>query len=114
MVIPTLEALAVVIALKIRCGQAREKMRSKVMLVPDNRGNGAALDQLMSTKFPSSAVLLEPATYVKNRGLRAIVEWAPREFNRETDRLAKGVTDGFGPRLEMKIDPGELVWDFLP
>ena len=59
----------------------------------------------MSTKFPSSTVLMEPAAYMKNRGLRAIVEWAPRVLNRESDRLANGVTDGFHSRIEMKVDP---------
>ena len=36
-----------------------------VLIVPsitDNRGNGAALNKLMSTRFPSSAVLMELAS----------------------------------------------------
>ena len=64
LVISTLEALAVVIALKLRYGQARENGRTKVMWVPsitNNRGNEASLDKLKSTEFPSSAVLMEPS-----------------------------------------------------
>ena len=58
---PLWKPLAVVIALKLRYGQDREKERTKVMLVPsitDNRCNGAALNKLMATKFLSSAVLM--------------------------------------------------------
>ena len=73
-----------------------------------------ALNGLTSTKFPSSAVLMEVAACMKSHGLRAIVERAPRESIREADRLANGVTDGFDPQLEMKIDPEELAWDILP
>ena len=36
------------------------------------RGNGAAQNKLMSTNFPSSAVLMELAAYRKNQGLRTI------------------------------------------
>ena len=58
--------------------------------VTDNRGNGAALNKLMSTRFPSSAVLMELATKMKARRLRTIVEWAPRAHNREADSSRMG------------------------
>ena len=60
---------------------------TRVLIVPsitDNRGNGAVLNKLVSTRFPSSAVLVELATYMKARGMRTVVEWAPRECNKET------------------------------
>ena len=68
----------------------------------------------MSTKFPSSAVLMELAVYMKRRRIRTIVEWAPREFNRESDNLANGITEGFNPALEIKIRPEEITWEILP
>ena len=67
---------------------------TRVLVVPsstDNRGNGAALCKLMSTRFPSSAVLMELATYMKGRGMRTIVEWALQEFHKEADQLANGL-----------------------
>ena len=51
---------------------------------------------------------------MKTRALRSVVECSPAEFNREADRLANGVTDGFNPLLEMKLEPEEIVWDILP
>ena len=70
LVISTLEALAILIALKLRFGDSRDTSETRVLVVPsvtDNRGNGAALNKLMSTRFPSSAVLMELATYMKSR-----------------------------------------------
>ena len=86
------------------------------MVVPsitDNRGYGAALNKLVSTKFPSSAVLMELAVFMRRRGFRTIVEEAPREFNRESDKLANGITEGFNPAPELKVRPEGISWKIL-
>ena len=117
LVISTLEALALVIALKIRFGQDPDPDETRVIVVPsitDNRGNGAVLNKLMSTKFPSSAVLMELASFMKQRGMRAIVEWAPRECNREADMLANGDSSLFDPERRIPVSAGTLVWNVLP
>ena len=117
LVISTIEALAIVVALKLKYGDGGQAESKKIMVVPsvtDNRGNGAVLNKMMSTKFPSSAVLMELAVYMKRRRIRTIVAWAPREFNRESDNLANGITEGFNPAMEMKIRPEELTWEILP
>ena len=83
LIISTLEALAVLVALKLRYGEEPGRSKERVRIAPtltDNRGNGAALNKLMTTKFPASALLM----------VRAVVEWAPREGNKEADRLANG------------------------
>ena len=54
---------------------------------------GSALNKLMSTKFPSSALLMELSVFLKKSKKKAPVEWAPRESNKEADALANGVTD---------------------
>ena len=85
-------------AQKIKFGQDPDPDETRVIIVPsitDNRGNGAVLNKLLSTKFPSSAVLMELASFMKHRGMRAIVEWAPRKCNREADMLANGDTSLF-------------------
>ena len=40
---------------------------------------------------------MELASFMKARGMRAVVEWAPRECDREADLLANGITDLFNP-----------------
>ena len=89
----------------------------RVLIVPsitDNRGNGAVLNKLMSTKFPSSAVLMELASFMKHRGMRAVVEWAPRECNREANMLANGHSSLFDPERRIPVAAGTLVWNVLP
>ena len=117
LVISTLEALAILVSLKLRFGNLEDVDDRRVLIVPsvtDNRGNGAALNKLMSTRFPSSAVLMELATFMKAKGLRTIVEWAPREYNREADQLANGVTDAFNPAKRLEVSAQSLSWNVLP
>ena len=47
----------------------------------------AALNKLVSTKFPASAVLMELACHAKRMSTKAIVEWAPRDAKGITYRL---------------------------
>ena len=75
LIISTLEALAVVVALKVYYGETPRSNRSSIRIVPtttDNRGNGAALNKLMTTKYPASAVLMELAAYSKKDGIEGI------------------------------------------
>ena len=54
LVISTLEASAMLIALKLKIGQDPDPEDTRVMIAPsitDNRGNGPALNKLMSTRF---------------------------------------------------------------
>ena len=115
LVISTLEALAVLVALQ--CGETPGTHQTKVLIAPsltDNRGNGAVLNKLMTTKFPTSAVLMELATYMKKMSLRTVVEWAPREGNREADRFANGQFDDFDENLQMPVSVESLTRDILP
>ena len=94
LIISTLESLAVLVALKLLYGETPRERHTRVQIVPtitDNRGNGALLNKLMSTKFPASAVLMELASYMRRMSLRTVVEWAPREGNKEVDKLANGM-----------------------
>ena len=119
LIISTLEALAVLVALKLRYGEEPRRSKERVRIAPaltDNRGNGAALNKLMTTKFPASALLMELACYMKKMSIRAVVEWAPREGNKEADRLANGDHRAFDPALRIPVsaDPSSLSWVILP
>ena len=46
--------------------------------------------------------------------MRAIVEWAPREFNKEADQLANGITDSFDPSRRLHVSSQTLTWNILP
>ena len=62
LIISTLEALAVLTRLKLFFGDEPKQGRTKVQVVPTwtrYRENGSALNNPMSTKFPSRAVVME-------------------------------------------------------
>ena len=101
LVISTLEALAVLVGLKLFYGSEPQPHQTQVQVVPtwtDNRGNGSVLNKLMTTRFPSSAVVMELAAFMKKRRLKATVQWAPRETNREAERAFQVFkTSGYDP-----------------
>ena len=58
-----------------------ESGKKKVTVAPtwtDNRGNGSALNKLMTTKFPACAVLMELSAYMKRMSMKVVVEWTPQ------------------------------------
>ena len=81
LVISTLEASAILIASKLFYGSTSAD-RKRVTVAPtwtDNRGNGALLNKLMTTKFPGCALLMELASFMKRRSMKVVVDWTPRE-----------------------------------
>ena len=117
LIISSIESLAILIALKLFYGSNGCKEGGKVMVAPtwtDNRGNGSLLNKLMTTKFPGCALLMELACFMKKRSMKVLVDWTPREGNKEADQLANGVVKSFSPELEIKLDPSLIQWEILP
>ena len=117
LVISTLESLAVLLALKCFFQGRNSEHDIKVQILPtwtDSRGNGSVLNKLMTTRYPASAVLMEMSVFMKRHKLKANVEWAPREANKEADELANGDVHQFSPALEVKMWAEELDWYILP
>ena len=116
LIISTLEAWAVLVALKVYYGETPQGNRSSIRIVPtttDNRGNGAALNNLMTTQYPASAVLMELAAYSKKMGLKASAEWSPREANHEADALANGDLSQFSPELGIPVNQWTVLQQAL-
>ena len=112
----TLEALVVLIGLKLFHGDEARGNHTQIQMIPsftDNRGNGSALNKLMTNRRGCHGVgpLLKEVMSVK-----AIVEWAPRTANHEADELANGITTRFDPakRIVFKASELQLLWDILP
>ena len=117
LIIATLEAPAVLLSLELLQGEIPPTHRTKIMVTPawtDNRGNGAALNKLMTTSCPASAVLMELAAHMKRMLLKIQIGWSPRTGNNEADALANGVFDGFDVALRVPLDPHLLSWELLP
>ena len=104
------------VALKLWFGEVPKQQQTRVVMVPsltDNRRNGALLNELMTTKFPASALLMELPTFMNRMNMRPFVEWSPRECNQEADRLANGDTAGFSPPLRLLVTSASLHWYIL-
>ena len=117
LVIASLEALAILLALKAFYGEDPSEHRRAVQVLPtwtDNRGNGSLLNKLMSTRYPVSAILMELAVHMKVMGQKTVVQWTLRAANREADSLANGDSSGFDPAKEVKFDLAHMRWRILP
>ena len=66
-------------------------------------------NKLMTNKYPSSAVVMELACYLKRMGIKAVVDWAPRSTNYEANELANGNTCRFDPAKRIVFKASE-VW----
>ena len=51
---------------------------------------------------------------MKRMGIKALVEWSPREGNRQADALANGCNESFNPALRIQVDARSLKWEVLP
>ena len=105
------------VALKVFYREGTSQRRTKVLVMPtwtDNRGNGAALNKLMTTRYPASAVLMELAYHMKASSMKVQVEWTPRSGNQEADEFANGVVDRFSPELRVDVVAEDLKWHLLP
>ena len=105
--------LAALMALKVLYKEDEGPRRKKVLVMPtwtDNRGNGAAVNKRMTTRYPASAVLMELASQMKAMAFKVQVEWTPRSGNQEADKLANGNTARISPALRIGIEAGELRW----
>ena len=80
----------------------------------DSRGNAAALNRLVSTRFPARAVLMELASYMKRMAMETQVEGSLPYRKTEADELADGDFQSFDPQLRVPLGYLSLVWDILP
>ena len=115
LVIASLEALAMLLALKAFYGETPTQHRSTVQVLPtwtDSRGNGSILNKPMCTRHPVSAILMELSVRMKSMGQKTAVNWTPRDANHETDSLANGNSSGFD--LAKEFDLTCMAWRTLP
>ena len=115
LVISTIEAPTVLIGLKLFYGDRADGNHTQVQMIPsftDNRGNGLALDKLMTNRYRSSAVVME--LDLKRMSVKAVAEWTPRTANHEADELANGIKTRLDPAKRIDFKASELQWDILP
>ncbi len=113
--IAALEALAATLG-TIALSNTIPVLADAIAVIPgitDNRGNRYALTRLQSSRFPLSLLTMELAALLEKRRQRLALEWAPREYNREADRLASLNTEGFSPEHRIHFDLSTHKWEVL-
>ena len=94
LVISTLEALAVLAALILQCGEAPRPRQTKVLIAP------TLTDHHQSDDYAVHRV--------------GSAHGAPREDNRVADPLANGQFEEFDESLRIPVASENIVWDTLP
>ncbi len=113
--IAALEAVAVLVALVAfrphltRQSNALYAMRG----LTDNRGNRSTVSRLQSTRYPLCAVLMEVAAMSEELGIRLSLDWVPREWNNEADRLSNLDTTGFSEEHRITMHWDQMKWHVL-
>ena len=111
--ITTLEALALLVALKVFGPQLEGGRRLQTVQLPaftDNKSNGYSVNKLMSTKFLLCAVLMELSAQMEDKHMRVNLQWTPREFNSEADALSNFDFRGFCEEHRIGFDLKETRW----
>ena len=100
LIISSLEALAVLVSLKMFYGEQPESGKKKVTVAPTwNRQPRERIctEQIDDNEVPSVRST-ELSAYMKRMSMKVVVEWTPRAGNREADHLANGEYSRFSPQ----------------
>lgn len=111
------ELLAVTIAVMVfRPGAkwAGAEGRLSITGFTDNASNAFLIDKFLSTKFPSSLVLMELAYQLYKMGASLQLHWIPREQNEDADDLSKGKFDNFDPKKRIEVEVEALLLEVIP
>ncbi|CAE7693021.1 DSK1, partial [Symbiodinium necroappetens] len=88
-VIAALELLATLVAVKLWVpeGPAKKTTRVAIRGYTDNKSNEALLKKAMTTKFPSTLVLMETAEELSAKNCELQLQWIRRDLNQLADDL---------------------------
>ncbi|CAE7547722.1 GIP [Symbiodinium pilosum] len=114
-VIAPLELLATLIAVKLWVPDSKERQVSRVAIrgYTDNQSNEALVKKAMTTKFPSTLVLLELAEELAFKSCEPGLTWIRREANQLADDLTNENFKEFCPEFRVPLKGGDVQWRVL-
>ena len=114
-VIAALELLATLVAVKLWVPEGSEKKTSRVAIrgYTDNKSNEALLRKAMTTKFPSTLLLMETAEELSAKNCELQLQWIRRDLNQLADDLTNENFDSFDPQFRIKLEGSSLQWRIL-
>ena len=104
-VIAALELLATLIAVKLWIPDSEDRQTSRVALrgFTNNQSNEALVKKAMTTKYPSSLVLLELAEELAAKKCDLSLTWIRRDLNQLADDLTNEKFDMFDPEFRVPL-----------
>ena len=114
-VIAALELLATLIAVKLWIPDSEDRQASRVALrgFTDNQSNEALVKKAMTTKYPSSLVLLELAEELAAKKCDLSLTWIRRDLNQLADDLTNEKFDSFDPEFRVPLKGEDMRWRVL-
>lgn len=119
-VIAALEVLGSVLTVKYftsdpRCDGGRSSRRPtsaryRISGLTDNKGNEQMTSKMLTTPYPSCAILMELAAQLEGRNLALDLVWSERSSSEEADALSNGDASLFAPGNRVSIDVKEEAW----
>ena len=114
-VIAALELLATLVGVKLWVPEGNAKKTSRVAIrgYTDNQSNEALLRKAMTTKFPSTLILMELAEELSAKNCELQLQWIRRDVNQLADDLTNENFASFDPNSRVDLKGEALEWRVL-
>ena len=114
-VIAALELPATLVGVRLWVPEGNAKKTSRVAIrgYTDNQSNEALLRKAMTTKFPSTLVLMELAEELSAKNCELQLQWIRRDLNQLADDLTNENFASFDPNFRVDLRGEALEWRVL-
>ena len=114
-VIAALELLATLVGIRLWVPDGDAKKTSGVAIrgYTDNQSNESLLKKAMTTKFPSTLVLMELAEELSAKNCELQLQWIRRDLNQLADDLTNENFASFDPNFRIDLRGEALEWRVL-
>ena len=114
-VIAALELLATLIGVRLWVpeGQAKQTTRVAIKGYTDNQSNESLLKKFMTSKFPSTLILMELAEELTAKRCELKLHWLRRDENQLADDLTNEKFDSFDKEFRVPLKGADIQWRIL-
>ena len=114
-VIAALELLATLIGVRLWVPDGKTKQTTRVAIkgYTDNQSNESLLKKFMTSKFPSTLILMELAEELTFKRCELKLNWLRRDENQLADDLANEKFDSFDSEFRIPLKGADMQWRIL-
>ena len=113
--IAALELLATLIGVRLWVPEGQTKQTSRVAIkgYTDNQSNESLLKKFMTSKFPSTLILMELAEELTAKRCELKLHWLRRDENQLADDLTNEKFDSFDKEFRVPLEGADIQWRIL-